>query len=557
MSGIITFGVEWETSLLVANTTGSAHFFEKRPYYLGNRNQNPYLQYSLERYHPPRSRVNQRDKTQDYENAKVGNRCMYSLEFIFGVFHNLDQFSDSIADFFNIIIRTLCTDDPQLEITQADGETQSYPIVAIVDNPQIATHSDCTLKRAKLPDQGVGVRFANHCPITGKGQITIGIDFESTYLLFAYMVHTPLMRDPSMALSKKQNFRDSAFKMTSYFLYHIMGGSLPEDPIVQALCFWMVYPIINYYRSIQFKKDIEYFKMLLPLKGRSNFTCLVNQLSREQQAQFYQWYNTNYSFLGKFFPKVWGYRFSQSYPDYNINEKYIYSAEVYTSPGLGNIAVQGNQISFMYNHQSYTRSLLQPVLLGEFIVWNGRLTQLEANFSPEHSNIIFQGLGNPAFESADVNEWYIEPTLQGSTYNVVEVRELDKFYQNGLNFMPKMDTDNLEQVTLNVLTNLGRITTTYNSPLQISEQEYEKYVAEYMQFDAIVQEAENAKARSEGREAEEINTVQTKIVNALAAAVSDYVSDYNGGVVPYDEINWEEIDWDIPRDMVLDDSLSN
>lgn len=536
MSGIITFGVEWETSLLVVNTTG-ASFFEKVPYYLGNGNENPYIQYSLEGYHPPRPRANQPDRTQEYENAKAGNRCIYSLEFIFGIFNNPVEFRTSIADFVNIIKANLCTNNPRLDITQADGVIQNCPIVAIVDNPQVPTFSDCTLTRAKPPGPGVGVRFANHCPITGKGQITIGIDFDSTYRLCAYMVRTPLMMDPSMALSKRQNFRDSAFKMTSYFLYHIMG-SIPRDPIVQALCFWMVYPIINQYRSMQFKKELEYFKMLLPLKGRSNFTCLVDQLSHGQQAEFMQWYNTNYLFLGRFFPKVWGYKFSQSYPDYNIKEKYIYSADVHTSiQGLGDIAAQGDQISFTYNGVSNTGSLVQPVFYGEFIVWQGRLAPLEAILSPDNSTLIFQGLGNPAFESADVNEWCIGSTPQGSTYNVVEVRELDKFYQDGLKPTPRLHTDNLEEITENVLTNLHRITTIDHGLLEISEQDYEQYVKSYRQFDAIAQEAENAKAAREGREAEEINTAQTKIVNAMDAAISAY----NGGAVEYDEINWDEV----------------
>ena len=508
MTGIISYGVEWETPLLVVNTT-HVYLREKVPYVLGNGNRNPKIQYSLEGYHP-RSTLTQPDKEQNYLHA-MANNCTMSLEFIFGVFkfnnnNNNAEFRSAMANFIRIIKYNLCTDQPYLEIAQADDTVQPYPIVAMVYDPKVETYTDCELKTSKPPGNGSGVRFANHCPITGNGQVTIGIDFISTYKLLAYMVNTPLM-DPSMELSTKQNFRDSGFKMTSHFLYHVMKDP-PTDPLVQVICFWMVYPIINIFRASQFEKKLDYFKMLLPLKGRSNFTCLVEQLSHDQKAMFEIWYNTNQAFLKKFFPRVSGYRFLQSYPALNISDKYIYSAEIKTEiQGMSDIAIHKDHISYVYNGHPHSNALTLHVVHGEFMVWYGQLSPMMAFREMDHSPLIFRGVGNPAFDSADVNEWYIKPSVPGTTYNVVEVRELDKFHQNHRNGtrMPRLNTDNLQENIMDVLTNLHTITTTYKGPLEISKEEYDQYVASYSRIDP--------------------KAVQTKIVNALNNAIEEYKND--------------------------------
>lgn len=327
----------------MVNTTGDK-LLEKVPYVLGNGNTNDNNQYSLEGYHPPRPKGDQPDRTREYMNI-VTPRCVNVLEFIFGVFNSIAGFERAMHEFSQVVNASLCQAQPSLQITQSDGKIVDSPIVRVKDDPDGLSRnmwSDCSLRFSKPQGPGLGVYFADQCPVAGRGQLTIGLDFVSMGRLLAFMVHSPLMLPGSpdvRVFSIKQNFRDSGFKMASHFLYNVMV-SPPEDPLVGVLCFWMVYPIMNYFRAGQFDRELEYFKMLLPLKGRSNFTCLVQQLSVEQQAEFENWYDSNIAFLTKFFPKVKGYKFLDSRPDLNINTKYIYSADIQTEiPGLSDIAI--------------------------------------------------------------------------------------------------------------------------------------------------------------------------------------------------------------------------
>ncbi len=511
MSGIITFGVEWETNLLVVNTTGD-QLLEKVPYVLGNDNTNAKNQYSLEGYHPPRPRGGQPDRTQEYR--AITNQCMYVLEFIFGVFNSVVEFQHAMQEFSHIVNMSLCQAQPGLQITQSNGQIQNSPIVQVMDYPEGRLENvwtDCSLRTAKPQGPGLGVYFADQCPVAGKGQLTIGLDFVSMGRLLAFMVRSPLM-PPGTTLSKKQNFRDSGFKMASHFLYNVMA-SPPHDPLVSVLCFWMVYPIMNQFRSRQFSGSLEYFKMLLPLKGRSNFTCLVKQLSPEQQAEFEYWYDSNSAFLAKFFPKVKGYKFLESYPDLNINAKYIYSADIQTGiAGLSDIAIDNDSVTFTYNGEQKIGQLRLKVVSSEFMVWYGRLAPLRAVSSSDQQTLLFEGVGNPAFESADVNEWCIGPPTEGATYNVVEVRELDKFFRNpgaelGATPIPRLKVETLYDVIGNVLGNLQEITTKQEEfQLRLSPQDYDQYVRNYLEQD--------------------VNTAKTKVVDAMDAAMSEYADTF-------------------------------
>jgi hypothetical protein len=571
MSGIITFGVEWETKLLSINMNG-AKLREKVAYTLRNGNRDPKNKYSLEAAHAPRPRKGVPDKSAEYTHMTRG--CIYALEFIFGVFDTMDQFEQAIQEFYRVINDSLCQDQPRLEIEQENGEIQNSYIVEAIDyrGPIILknAYTDCSLQTVKPHGPGLGIYFGNQCPIIGRGQLTIGLDLNSTGQLLTWMVRSPLLPS-NLELSGKQNFRDSGFKMASHFLYNVMA-SPPQDPIVSVLCYWMVYPIINLFRSRQIAKEkeeikakarregkevpvlreIEYLKALLPLKGRSNLTCLAQQLLPQQRAVFEAWYNTNRAFLTNFFPIVRGYKFRRSYPEYNIDEKYIYSVDIHPGDtGVSNIQIQGNRINFTMMQGGVPQNMSidlseQEVVLGEFMVWTGRLAPLKAVASSDGKTLIFQGAGNPAFDSADVNEWWVEPPAGRTTYNIVEVRELDKFYQEpgaalGATRIPQLEVGNLYNVIRNVSLNLQQITTTSGVQLHLSVDEYNGYLALYAQQDH--------------------KTVAGRVVGAMEMAREDYARAMQGGNLDPemqelmdgldDDIDWNAIDDDIDFDSVL------
>ena len=538
MSGITTFGVEWETNLLAINVTG-APLREKVPYILRNKNRDAKNKYSLEGAHAPRPRAGQSDKSEEYKHMTKG--CIYALEFIFGVFNTIDEFQKALLEFHRVVDDSLCQDQPSLEIDQEDGQIQNSYIVHAIDylEPRalMNVYTDCSLQTIKPNGPGLGIYFANQCPIAGRGQLTIGLDFVSTGQLLTWMVRSGLLPS-NLPLSRKQNFRDSGFKMASHFLYNVMADP-PADPIVSVLCYWTVYPIITLFRYRQIGKEkeeikerarvrgekvpvlreLEYFKALLPLKGRSNLTCLVEQLSPEKRVAFDAWYNANHAFLTKFFPKVRGYKFSQSYPDDNIDEKYIYSADIHPGDtGVSNIKIQGDRINFTTMHNGVQQVMLskQKVVSGEFMVWSGRLAPLKAVASSDQSTLVFKGAGNPAFESADVNEWCIGPPEGMATYNVVEVRELDKFYQApgaavGATPIPRLQVETLYDIIRNVYLNLQQITTANPDGVQLrlSVGDYNRYVALYALQDP--------------------KTVAGKIVGAMELAIEDYTQVMRGG----------------------------
>lgn len=566
MSGIITFGVEWETKLLSINMN-NAKLREKVAYTLRNTNRDPKNKYSLEAAHAPRHRKGELDKSAEYTHMTRG--CIYALEFIFGVFDTIDQFEQAMQEFYRVINLSLCKDQPSLEIEQENGEIQNSYIVEAIDyrGPIILknAYTDCSLQTLKPHGPGLGIYFANQCPIIGRGQLTIGLDFDSTGRLLTWMVHSQLLPS-NLELSGKQNFRDSGFKMASHFLYNVMA-SPPPDPIVSVLCYWTVYPIINLFRSRQIAKEkeeikakaraegkevpvlreIEYLKALLPLKGRSNLTCLAQQLLPEQRMAFEAWYNANRAFLTNFFPIVQGYKFLQSYPDDNIDEKYIYSAEIQPGDtGVINIEI-GDRITFTTMHGGVmSTELKQKVIRTEFMVWTGRLAPLKAVASSDGSTLVFKGAGNPAFDSADVNEWCIGPYEGRTTYNIVEVRELDKFYQEpgaalGATRIPRLEVGNLYNVIRNVCLNLQQITTTGGVNLHLSLDDYNNYLALYAQQDH--------------------KTVAGRVVGAMKMATEEYTRAMQGGDLDHEmqelmdgldsDIDWNAIDDDIDFDAVL------
>ena len=394
MSGIITFGVEWETNLSVVNDT-DALFSEKVPYFLGNGNENRKNQYSLEGYHPS---INDKRAPK----PEVYKYCMYILEFIFGVFNDVGEFSAAMKEFIRVIEQNLCTaEPPKLQITDSQNQVRQHPIVSILDfvkhKPEGLhnVYTDCSLTNHKHvggeePPNNVGVYFANHCPIDGNPQLTIGVTLESTGRIFSNFINQPLDVSDTK-FGNEQNQRDSSFKMASHFLFRVMGAT--DDLEVNIVCLEMIYVIVNRYKEIACGPGIiEYFKMLLPIKPRTNITCLISQLSVPQQQIFDGWYKINQSFLGTYFPKVYGYRFAQDYPAYNISKKFIYSAEILSGiDGVSNIAiVDGNieYIGYTQNDTQYTIKNTMNMIPGEFLVWYGRIPQLEAVLLRD-GNIVF------------------------------------------------------------------------------------------------------------------------------------------------------------------------
>ena len=503
MSSILTFGVEWETKLLVVNHT-DAVFSEKVPYLLGNGNTNPKNHYSLEKYYPPR-----KPKERAAESAVYTPYCMYALEFIFGVFNNPGEFSAAMKEFIRVIEQNLCTpEQPALQITDRQNQVRQHPIVSIIDfvkhKPEGLhnVYTDCSLTNQKHvggeePPNNVGVYFANHCPILGRAQVTIGVTLESTGKLFSYLIHEPLS-PPDTEFNVIQNFRDSSFKMASNFLFNVMDAT--DNPEVNVVCLEMIYAIMNIYRSTKFAKGVEYFKMLLPIKPRTNITCLISQLSVPQQQIFNQWYEQNELFLGKHFPRVRGYVFGQDYPELNISTKFIYSAEIASRiAGVTDVAIVGDNITFNNGGNPSTLVKTMIVIPEQLLVWYRVMPKLEAILSPDGNNILFQGIGNPAFTSADVNEWCTAPH-DGSTYNILEVRELGKYLGLGRD-VKSIQLGELENVIGRCVTNLDQVCTHTPFNLKLEPGEYTDYYTEYIQQDPHA---------------------QAKVVDVMVQATGDY-----------------------------------
>ena len=512
MSGILTFGVEWETKLLVVNMKitdkTDTDFSEKVPYVLANRNTNPKNKYSLEQYHPQRN-------SERAENENVYSpHCLYSLEFIFGVFNNIDEFRAAITEFTGVINQALCTSDvPMLQITDSQNQIHNHYIVSIMDFPTSGNlenvYTDCSLRTPRHvgglpPPDNVGVYLANQCPIKGNPQITIGVDLRSTGRLFSYLIYQPIYTSDT-PFGRKQNFRDSSFKMASHFLFNIMGATGDLD--VNIVCLEMIYVIMNKYRIEAFDTGrIEYFKMLLPIKPRTNLTCLISQLSDDQQELFYQWYEYNAHFLSLYFPKVSGYVFGQDYPEHNISKTFIYSADIGSNiPGVTDIAIVGNKITFKTQLGGGSSAKTMNVIHQQFLVWYGKMPELVAVLSPDKTNILLQGVGNPAFTSTDVNEWCTHP-FERSTYNILEVRNISMYLGENRNVVSVLLED-LENTVVTCLKELQRIFTQGGDlNLQLTSEQYDAYYTQYHN-----QEAAHAKH---------------KIGDVMDRAIADYMVEH-------------------------------
>lgn len=197
----------------------------------------------------------------------------------------------------------------------------------------------------------------------------------------------------------------------------------------------------------------------------------------------------------------------------------------------------GDFVTFTYNGERQNGQLRQRVYVGEFMVWFRKLAPLRAVSSSDNQTLLFQGVGNPAFKSADVNEWCITPPAE-DTYNVVDVRELDKFFKKpgaelGATPLPKLKVETLYQVIGNVLENIQEITTTEEEfRLRLSPEEYGQYVRQYLNQD--------------------VDTARKKIVGAMDAATAEYTDKFLGAEFA---LLGDDVAWGDDTGSDLDDAL--
>jgi len=494
MSGIQTFGIEWETKLVVFNPHND--LISKVPYPL--MDGIPEIQYSLEEFHPvPYKQVERRVRPEIYNPY-----CLFSLEFILGVFTSQEKWNLVCTKFVQLLMSRLCRHfgEPMLPITNANDEVSERMILAIVDYPDDGPvppdgrsgriYTDCSLNHLKTqgapPPNNIGVRYTNQCPIIGNPQISIGVDLLGTCRLFANEVRSDFIQLPpgynedQLAYATKQNFRESAFKMTSNFLFnYIKPAGDGTDAKLNTICFEMVLAIVIEFRSRSFDRPdlstpIDYLKQLFPIKPRTNLSFLMRELDEEQQTSFSKWYRDNHFFLKDYWPLINGYWFRKDYPKLNISKMRIYSDQIESGiEGVKDISIEGDSITYSFKNQNEkiaNAMEMQPI---QALVFHGQVTKIRGIFNHDNSGLIFEGVGHASYDATDINEWAHE-----EQYNILEIRNLSKYTGENIDIV-SIELGQLKNFVDVCVTNINTICTTGGVDLALSPEEWEAYINLY------------------------------------------------------------------------------
>ena len=417
---IKTMGLEYETKLLVVGADPS-NYFEKISYTLRNNNKTDKNKYSLEGYH---------SRNLDIDDAVFEPNTKYAIEFIYGVFQHLQEAVSCLKHFKNTIKKALEADKPTLEIVNKCGEILELPIVKIDKfkdlSEQNNLYTNCYLNN-NISEPGVAVYWGPHINIFARSQITIGITLETTNKLFAFILSREL---DFINGNRRNNFRILRVQMASYILFHKLFSDPPDDLKVNIICFEIIYIIVNKIHA-RVMKNTEYLKQFISIKPRTNISCLVSQLDKNQQIIFNEWWDENAPFLNNYITKTKGIIFNEDQPENNISKKIIYSYDslIYYAP-MNEEWLQEYKYNDIFSIEEV------------YVIEGDSLPKLHVKWDEENKVPVFGSSNIPSgFSSLDVLEWYHPLHQEGETYNILEIRELEMFDGNNVIPLDHIDTE--------------------------------------------------------------------------------------------------------------------